>query len=58
MMIGDPDLTWQAFVGVGYRFRSFDLILGYRYLDWDLGSGVPISDLNVKGPMLGVRVEF
>ena len=55
---GDSDLTWQAALGIGYRFESFDLVLGYRILDWDLGTGGPLTSLDTGGPQLGVRFEF
>jgi len=55
---GDSDLTWQAYVGIGYRFENFDLVLSYRYLDWDLGTGGPLTSLDTKGPQLGLRFAF
>ncbi len=59
---GDTDSTWQAFTAVGYKFNSFDLIGGYRYLDWDFDDddkgGGTFNDLNVSGPIIGVKFEF
>jgi hypothetical protein len=55
---GDSDLTWQAYLGIGYRFENFDLVLSYRYIDWDLGTGGPLTSLDSKGPQLGIRFEF
>ena len=44
---------------VNYRFEKFDLSLGYRYLDWDLGSDFePADDLNVKGVYVGAKFDF
>lgn len=55
---GDSDLTWQGYIGIGYRLENFDLVLGYRYLDWDLGTGGALTSLDVEGPQLGVRFQF
>jgi len=56
---GDSDFTWQARAAVNYRFEKFDLSLGYRYLDWDLGSDFePADDLNVKGVYVGAKFDF
>lgn len=59
---GDTDLTWQAFGAVGYKFSSFDLVAGYRYLTWefdddDKGGGT-FNDLDISGPMVGVKFVF
>lgn len=55
---GDSDLTWQAALSVGYRFSSFDLIAGYRYLTWDLNGHPALDDLTVNGPYAGIRFSF
>lgn len=59
---GDTDMTWQAFAGVGYKYESFDLVAGYRYLEWsfddgDTGGGV-YNELTVNGPIIGARFYF
>lgn len=55
---GDADLTWQAFVGIAYEMNRFDMVLGYRHLDWDFGSSNGVSELEVSGPMLGIKMAF
>lgn len=55
---GQPDLTIQAFAGVGYRASLCDISLGYRYLKWDMDMGSPLSELEIKGPMLGFHFSF
>lgn len=55
---GDSDLTWQATAAINYRFKKADLVLGYRYLDFDLDGFGPIDDLNLKGPFAGVKFSF
>lgn len=55
---GDPDMTVQAFAGVAYRTRCYDVVLGYRYLKWNLDRGAPLTNLEIKGPILGVKWEF
>lgn len=55
---GDSDLTWQAAASVGYRFETFDVAAGYRYLDYEFdGKGI-IDDLNISGPYAGIRYRF
>jgi hypothetical protein len=59
---GDTDRTWQAFAGVGYKYESFDLIAGYRYLEWDFDDGdkggAILNDLTVDGPIIGAKFYF
>ena len=59
---GDTDLTWQAFAGVGYKYESFDLIAGYRYLDWNFDDsdtgGRIFNDLTVNGPVISFKFAF
>lgn len=55
---GDSDFTWQTSAGIGYRFSKCDVVLAYRYLDWDFESGDAIDDMNISGPFLGVKFIF
>jgi hypothetical protein len=56
---GDTDMTWQAYGGVAYAFESFELMVGYRYLEWDFkDDNKAFNDLNLGGPMLGARFRF
>lgn len=55
---GDSDLTWQAALSVGYRFSSFDVLAGYRYLSWDLDDNPALDDLTVNGPYAGIKFLF
>ncbi len=55
---GDSDLTWQAFAGVGYRFKKVDALLGYRYLDWDFDDNEVFDDLNLSGVFVGAKFWF
>ncbi|WP_434053795.1 MAG: hypothetical protein RDA78_02475 [Roseibium sp.] len=55
---GQSDITWQALAGVGYRFKKFDAILGYRYLGWDFDSKANLDSLDIHGPMIGIKVNF
>jgi len=55
---GDTDLTWQAAGGVGYKFSKVDVVLGYRYLDWDFDDSDVFDDMNISGPYLGVKFVF
>ena len=55
---GDSDLTWQAMVGVAYAFGWGDLGVAWRYLDYELQSGGPITHINFKGPALGATIRW
>jgi hypothetical protein len=55
---GDSDVSWQALGGVGYRFKKFDVIAAYRYLDWNFDDGEAIQDLNFSGFLIGVKRAF
>lgn len=55
---GDSDLTWQALVGVGYRFDWGDILLAYRHLSYDQGNAGFIQDLELSGLALGVNFRF
>lgn len=59
---GDTDMTWQAFAGVGYKYENFDLIAGYRYLEWEFDEsdtgGKIFNDLTVDGPIISFKFDF
>jgi len=55
---GDSDLTWQAMGGLAYKFEKFDVFAGYRYLDWDFDNNKVFDDLNISGPMAGIKIRF
>jgi hypothetical protein len=54
---GDSDSTWQGVVGLGYKFDTYSLHAGYRYLTWDHG-GEAVDDLTLDGVYAGVRFIF
>lgn len=59
---GDTKLTWQAFAGIGYKYENFDVVAGYRYMDWDFDDndkgGEIFNDFNMGGPIIGARYRF
>jgi opacity protein-like surface antigen len=55
---GQSDFTWQAMAGVGYAFRPLDLVVAYRYLDWNFGSDTALEDLNFSGGLVGVAFHW
>ena len=55
---GDSDSTWQALAGVGYTFKWGDVLLAYRYLDYNFKSDFLLKDATMKGPALGARFRF
>lgn len=57
---GDSDLTWQVIGMAGYRFNTFELNAGYRYLDFqfDKGDNDLMDELTTKGPFVGALFRF
>ena len=55
---GDSDVSWQAELGVGYRFGWGDLAVAWRYLDYDLKSSRAIEDMNFSGPAIGAKFRW
>ncbi|HEY6124628.1 MAG TPA: hypothetical protein VIV63_08260 [Steroidobacteraceae bacterium] len=55
---GDSDLTWQAMVGLAYGFGWGDLGVAWRYLEYDVGSDGPITDINFSGPAIGATFRW
>lgn len=55
---GDSDLTWQASAGLGYKFSWGDLILTYRYLDYNFKSSSKVDSMTMKGPWLGAAFSW
>jgi len=55
---GENKLTWQAWPLVGYRFEKFDLVAGYRHLEWETDDGDNIEDLNFSGLCSVLRLNF
>jgi len=53
---GDSDLTWQAMLGVGYRFNWGEVTLAYRALGYDFSNND--ADLTLYGPGLGVGFSW
>jgi hypothetical protein len=49
---GESDLTWQAMAGLGYSFSWGDVLVAWRYLDYDMKSGETIESLNFNGPLI------
>ena len=55
---GDSDFTWQAFAAVGYRYENFDLIAGYRHMEWELETDAPLKEISMSGPIIGAMFKF
>ena len=55
---GGSQSTWQALAGVGYQFKWGDVLLAYRYLDYNFDSDFILDDMNISGPALGARFRF
>ena len=55
---GDSELTWQAMVGLTYAFGWGDLGVAWRYLDYEMKNGGPITNTNFNGPALGATFRW
>jgi hypothetical protein len=55
---GDSDLTWQAIGGLGYAFKWGDVLVAWRYLDYNMKSGEKIQSVNFNGPAIGVAFHW
>jgi hypothetical protein len=55
---GQSKLTWQANAGVGYRFDWGSLIASWRYLDYQMKSGLVVQSLTANGALVGVTFSF
>ncbi len=55
---GDSDMTWNAMVGLSYEYGWGDLIIAYRHLDYDQGSGGLLQSFSFSGPGIGARFHF
>ncbi|AUM12121.1 hypothetical protein Kalk_06720 [Ketobacter alkanivorans] len=59
---GDTEKTYHLFAGAAYRFDSFHLVGGYRYMAWEFGDedvgGLVMDKLVISGPMLGAHFSF
>lgn len=58
--MGDAsDLTWQGFVGVGYRFNdTWAMQAGYRYLEIQRTIERSEVDLEISGAIIGIQASF
>ncbi len=55
---GSSNITWQLFGGIGYRFKWLDLILAYRYMEWNFDDSNAFEDLTLHGPFIGVKFRL
>ena len=55
---GGSEMTWQASAGLGYQFKHFDIVAGYRYLEWDFDDSAVFDNLDFNGPYAGVKFFF
>jgi hypothetical protein len=55
---GESDITWQAMAGVGYSLEWGDVLVAWRYLDYEMVAGTPIKEMNFDGPALAVAFHW
>lgn len=54
---GSSDFTWQASLGLAYRFGWGDLLLTYRHLEYDT-DGKLLNNFRFSGPAFGATFRF
>jgi hypothetical protein len=59
---GESEFTWQAMALLGYEFKTFNAVFGYRHLYWDFdgdkGLGKDYNEFDLSGPVVGVVFTF
>jgi hypothetical protein len=55
---GESDFTWGVQTGLGYQYEKLDLLFGWRYLFYDVGSGNAIKELTLNGPFAGALFRW
>ena len=52
-------LTWDTFGALGYQFNdSISAVAGYRHLEVDYENNGFVFDVELSGPVIGMRVRF
>jgi hypothetical protein len=50
--------SFNGILALGYKFGWGDVIVGWRYLDYRMGSNDPIQKLIMSGPAIGARFSW
>ena len=54
---GGSDLTWQAFVSGGRRLGRYEVVVGYRHMDYELSDGMS-DHIDFNGPVFGASTSW
>jgi len=55
---GGSDFTWQGMAGIDYGWSWGGAVLLYRYLYYDLGEDSVMQNMDMPGPLLGIRFKL
>ena len=55
---GSSDFTWQGLLGIGYAYKWGEVLLSYRYLQYEEGDDKFLQDLKLGGLGVGVNFRF
>lgn len=55
---GTSTFTWQGLMGAGYTFDWGDVLVVYRRLSFEQGTGEDLQHLTFSGPALGASFHF
>lgn len=55
---GQSNSTWQANLGIGYRYKWGAVVASWRYLDYNMKTGDAIQNLSFSGPLVGAAWQW
>ena len=55
---GSSDFTWQGLLGIGYAYKWGEVLLSYRYIQYEEGDDKFLQDLKLGGLGVGVNFRF
>lgn len=56
---GQSAFTWQAIGGIGYKIgKKVDVVAAYRYLYWNFKDNKILDQLDISGPLVGLKFHF
>jgi hypothetical protein len=58
-VLGDSDKYWDVFGGVNYQYSDdLSFLVGYRHQEVDYDDGDFLFDIEMSGPVVGLKVAF
>lgn len=58
-VLGESDTYWDVFSGVNYQYSdALSFTVGYRHQEIDYDEGDFLYDIEMSGPVTGLRISF